>query len=52
LYKEKIGEIIQEAFESYWKDEELYNCIETYRRVMPPLVMLPFDPEKAQTLFR
>jgi hypothetical protein len=26
LYKEKIDEIIQEAFESYWKVEELYNC--------------------------
>ncbi len=31
LYKEQIGEIIQEAFESYWKDEELHQLhIEIY----------------------
>jgi len=52
LYKEQVGEIIQEAFESYWKDEKLYwLCLETYRRMMPYLVMLPFDFDKMQTHF-
>jgi hypothetical protein len=31
LHKEQVNEIIREAFESYWKDEELYQwCLETY----------------------
>jgi hypothetical protein len=25
LHKEQVSEIIREAFESYWKDEELYH---------------------------
>jgi len=45
LYKEQIGEIIWETFESYQKDEELYQfCIETYR-----CVMLPFKLDKTLT---
>ncbi len=31
LYKEQVSEIIWEAFESYWKDEKLYQVhLETY----------------------
>ncbi len=45
MYKEQIGEIIWEAFESYQKDEELYQfCIETYR-----CVMLLFKLDKTST---
>jgi hypothetical protein len=52
LYKEKISEIIQEAFKSYRKDEELYLLhIETYRHMMPHLVMLPFELDRTQTHF-
>jgi hypothetical protein len=53
LYKEQVGKIIQEAFESYWKDEKLHwLCLETYRQMIPHLVMLPFDYDKTQTHFR
>jgi hypothetical protein len=39
--------IIQEAFESYRKDEELYPlCLESYSKVMPHLVMPLFDFNK------
>jgi hypothetical protein len=40
LYKEQVGEIIREVFESYRKDGGLYELhLETYQRVMPHLVM-------------
>jgi len=36
FHKEQVGKIIWEAFESYQKDEELYQlCLESYRKVMP-----------------
>ncbi len=43
MYKERINEIIQKPFESYQKDELYQLCLETYSRVMPCLVMSPFD---------
>ncbi len=36
LYKEQVDEIIWEAFESYWKDEEVYQLhLETYQSDTP-----------------
>jgi hypothetical protein len=47
LYKEQVNKIIWEAFESYQKDEKLYQLhLETYWWMMPHLVMLPFKPDK------
>lgn len=47
LHKEQVGEIIREAFESYRKDEDLYQlCLESYWKVMPHLVMPLFDFNK------
>jgi hypothetical protein len=48
LQKEQVSEIIREAFESYWKDEELYHlCLETYQQLMSF-----FDFDKTQTHFK
>lgn len=47
LHKEQVGEIIREAFESYRKDEDLYQlCLESYWKVMPHLVMPLFNFNK------
>ncbi len=47
MYKEQVDEIIQEAFETYQKDKELYQlCLKTYQQVMPHLVMSPSDLAK------
>jgi hypothetical protein len=47
LHKEQVREIIWEAFECYWKDEDLYQlCLESYWKVMPHLVMPFFHFDK------
>jgi hypothetical protein len=47
LHKEQVGEIIREAFESYRKDEDLYQlCLESYWKVMLHLVMPLFNFNK------
>jgi hypothetical protein len=44
------GKLIQEVFKSYQKDEELYQLhLETYRKIMLHLIMLPFNFEETQT---
>jgi hypothetical protein len=49
LYKEQVGEIIREAFESYQKDKELYHLhLETYQRVMSPF---DFGRMQAHSIF-